>query len=130
MNSPKREEDLLELALSGLGSFPDRTPPTLVSTIGSACCFDGSPRIERTEFVTTRFGDGIRDGLADIEDALDGKRPKAVRLVLVPIALSVLAGSLSKTIRVLVLCKWSSVSSRSRLGVPSRLGLGGGVFDQ
>lgn len=78
----------------------------------------------------TGFGDGIRDGLAEIEDALDGKRPSAVRLIFVPNPLSVLGTSLSKFTRALVPSKRSSVLSRSRLGVPSRLGLGGGVLDQ
>lgn len=130
VNSPNREGDLLELALRGLGSFAGRTPPTLVSTNGRACDFEISPRFDRRLFATIGFGEGIRDGLAETEDALEGKRPNPVRLVVAPIALSVLGTSLSNIIRVLVPCKRSSVSSRSRLGVPSRLGLGGGVLDQ
>lgn len=114
-------------------------PPTLVSANGVSRDLDDSPGAARKGRVTRGFGEGIRDGLTESEDALDGERPTLARLECdAADLLSALELSLSREDRPLkpAVCKggrrvWitgSGSKALSSLGVPSRLGLGGGVL--
>lgn len=79
VNRPKRPRDLFELALSGLGSLAERRPLTSVSTGRAAGALNESPGVVLDDFATSGFGEGIRDGLTEVDDAIDGERPNAVR---------------------------------------------------
>lgn len=79
MNRPKRPEDLFELALSGLGSMAERRPLTLVSTGRTTGALNESPGVVLDDFAMSGFGEGIRDGLTEVADAVDGERPKVER---------------------------------------------------
>ncbi len=79
VNIPKRPRDLFELALSGLGSLPKRGPLAFVSTGTTIGGLNESPGGGLAGFATRVLGEGIRDGLPEVDDIMDGERPKAGR---------------------------------------------------
>lgn len=79
VNIPKRPRDLFELALSGLGSLPERGPLAFASTGTMIGDLKESPGGGLGGFATSVLGEGIRDGFTEVEDIMDGERPKAGR---------------------------------------------------